>query len=159
MAKTKKTEDNSTDDEPRGKVRKLVLIAAALVALLAGGYVVTSGGAGTDAASAADAVEEPVAGAVVALDPITLNLADGRFLKVGLALQLVEGAAPPAEADVAGFAAPALDDAISLLGALTYGDLVAPGGRDAARDSLSQRISARYEGEVMGVYFTELVMQ
>lgn len=151
--------DVSTDGEsPDGKGGKKKLLAGiAVVALLGGGYVFTSGGGGASA-EAAEA-EAVVAGEVVALAPITLNLADGRFLKVGLALQLVEGVAVPAEAEVAGFAAPALDEAISMLGARTYADLVAPGGRDAAKVALSERLAERYEGEVMGVYFTELVMQ
>ena len=46
-----------------------------------------------------------------------------------------------------------------MLGSLSYAELVAPGGRDAAKTALSERIGARYEGQVMGVYFTELVMQ
>jgi flagellar FliL protein len=90
---------------------------------------------------------------------VTLNLADGRFLKVGLALQLVEGAEPVEEAHVAGFAAPALDDAISVLAARTYAELVAPGGRDAVKHELLERVAHRYEGEVMDLYFTEFVMQ
>lgn len=157
MAKADKTDAPPTEEQPPVKSKKkIAIIAVAVVVFLAGGYVVTSGGAEADAA---DAPEEPVAGDVVALDSITLNLADGRFLKVGIALQLVEGMAPPATAEVEGYAAPALDEAISLLGSLSYADLVAPGGRDAAKASLSERVAARYEDEVMGVYFTELVMQ
>lgn len=157
----KKTPPAAEQDEtapPKSK-KKLAVLGFALVAALVGGYVTVSGGGEADAAQEAAEPEAPVEGAVVTLEPITLNLADGRFLKVGLALQLVEGVASPAPADVAGFAAPALDDSISLLGALSYADLVAPGGRDAAKQALTERISARYEGDVMSVYFTELVMQ
>lgn len=145
--------------EGGGKGKTKLLAGVAALALLGGGYVVTSGGGSS--ADAAGPVEEPapVAGAVVPLDAITLNLADGRFLKVEIALQLVAGAAPPAAGDVAGFAAPALDEAISLLGAMSYPELVAPGGRDAAKAALTERIAARYDGDVMGLYFTELVMQ
>lgn len=160
MAKADKTEEPPAEEQSPAKgKKKIVIVAVAVIALLAGGYVVTSGGAEADAADAAEVPEELVPGDVVALDSITLNLADGRFLKVGIALQLIEGVAPPADAEVGGYAAPALDEAISLLGALSYADLVAPGARDAAKASLSERVSARYEDEVMGVYFTELVMQ
>lgn len=157
----KKTPPTSDDGETptQGSKKKLLVIGFAVVALLIGGYVTVSGGGDADAAEAAEAPEAPAKGAVVTLEPITLNLSDGRFLKVGLALQLVEGVPAPAAGDVAGFAAPALDEAISLLGGLSYADLVAPGGRDAAKLALSERIGARYEGDVMGVYFTELVMQ
>lgn len=159
MAKAEQAKEIAGDEEPsRSRAKKLAVVIGA-VALLAGGYVVMSGGGSADAAAAPEAPEVPVAGEVVPLDPITLNLADGRFLKVGLALQLVEGVAAPAPGDVAGFAAPALDEAISLLGATSYDALVAPGGRDAAKADLSTRIGERYAGDVMGVYFTELVMQ
>lgn len=161
----KKTPKKDTGDEEEAATtasgaKGKLLAGVAAVALVSGGYVFTSGGGSADAAPG-EPVEEPVpvAGEVVALEPITLNLADGRFLKVGLALQLVEGAAPPQGDAIAGYAAPALDEAISYLGGRSYADLVAPGGRDAARTALSERVGARYDGEVLGIYFTELVMQ
>lgn len=157
MAKKKKA-TSEEDDAGAGKGKTKLLAGVAALALLGGGYVVTSGGGSADAAEAVEA-PEPVAGPVVPLDAMTLNLADGRFLKVKLALQLVEGASAPAAGDVAAFAAPALDEAISILGALSYAELVGPGGRDTAKVALSERIAARYEGEVMGVYFTDFVMQ
>lgn len=161
MAKAKKAKETPSegDEESSGSKKQKLLIGVAIVALLGGGYVMTSGGGSADAAAAPEAPAAPVAGAVVSLETITLNLADGRFLKVGLALQLVEGVAAPADAEIQGFAAPALDEAISMLGSLSYAELVAPGGRDTAKARLSERIGARYDGDVMGVYFTELVMQ
>lgn len=160
MAKATQRQDTSDQEQPppsKGRAKLYVAVAAAV--LIGGGYVVTSGGGSADAAAAPEAPSEPAPGAVVSLDTITLNLSDGRFLKVGLALQLVEGVTAPAPADTEGFAAPALDEAISLLGAMSYDELVAPGGRDAAKTKLSERIGQRYEGDVMDVYFTELVMQ
>lgn len=151
------TEEGEEEDEGTPRRRRPFVLAAALVMVcLAGGaYAITANPSGADPAP-----EEDVAlGEVVALTPITLNLSDGRFLKVGLALQLADGVAPPADADIDGYAAPALDDAISLLGAMSYEELVAPGGRDAAKESLSERIAGRYDDEVVAVYFTELVMQ
>lgn len=159
MAKAEQAKEQATGEEPARSGRKKLVIGIAAVALLAGGYVLTSGGGSADAAATAEVPDAPVAGQVVPLDTITLNLADGRFLKVGLALQLVEGVAAPAAGDVAGFAAPALDEAISLLGTMSYDALVAPGGRDRAKAELSARIGERYEGDVIAVYFTELVMQ
>lgn len=159
MAKKTPPADDGDETSPPKSKKKQALIGFVLVAALIGGYVTLSGGGEADAAQEAVEAPAPVEGPVVTLEPITLNLADGRFLKVGLALQLVEGVPAPAPADVPGFAAPALDDSISLLGALSYADLVAPGGRDAAKQALTERISARYEGDVMAVYFTELVMQ
>lgn len=161
MPKKKKGEDTEADES--GSKGRSKLVPAVVVALLlaGGGYFLTSGSGGDTAAVAGEAVElpAPVLGEVVALEPVTLNLADGRFLKVGLALQLIEGAAAVDAAGVAGFAAPALDEAISVLGARSYAELVAPGGRDSVKQALSERVAARYEGDVLGVYFTEFVMQ
>lgn len=151
--------DGETPAAASRSKKKLFLVGAVVLAALVGGYVTVSAGGEAEAGQAVEEPQAPVPGEVVTLEPITLNLSDGRFLKVGLALQLVEGTPVPGPAEVAGFAAPALDDSISLLGALSYGELVAPGGRDTAKQALSERISARYEGVVMGVYFTELVMQ
>ena len=148
---------DTIDAPPAGKKKRLLLALGGLL-LLAGGYTFLAPKS-ADAASEPEEPAEPLPGEVVVLEPITLNLADGRFLKVGIALQLVEGIAVPAEDAVSGWSARALDDAISYLGSKTYDDLVAPGGRDAAKAELSGRIATRYPDEVLAVYFTEIVMQ
>lgn len=154
----------AADDEavkPRSK-RKLVIIAAvALVLLAAGGFAAKSMLA--PAAPVADPKKE--LGAVVTVNPITLNLADGRFLKIGLALQLDKAATPvAASGDGATTAATvdsakALDAAIAILGQRTYNQLLAPGGRAAAQHALDVEVAKRYDGDVLKVYFTEFVMQ
>lgn len=156
----------ATAKAPRGNLVPAVVVA---VGLLGGGFIM--GGKGSDpaapaaAAPAEPAHEKPEPGQVVVLDPITLNLADGRFLKVGLALQLPaekagakKGHGGEADGDK-GFAAPALDEAIAVLGDYTYEQLASPGGRSKAKADLSRRVAERYHGEVMEVYFTEFVMQ
>lgn len=145
----------------KGK-RKLVLVLLVVLVLVAGaGYVKM----GKKAAKKVNPATAP--GVVVNLDPITLNLADGRFLKVGLALQLSKKATPkgagPGQvnaADLPDFdGAKALDAAIAILGNDRYGQLLAPGGRATAQKALSTEVSHRYEGEVLTVYFTQFVMQ
>ena len=161
MSKRKDKDAPAPDEQDapaKGGRKKKLLIGAVALVVLGGGYTV-AGPKGADAAAEEAEPAEPLPGEVVVLEPITLNLADGRFLKIGLAMQLVEGVVPPAEDAVAGYAAPALDDAISYLGSKTYAELVAPGGRDAAKDELSVRIAEQYPDEVLSVYFTELVMQ
>jgi flagellar protein FliL len=100
----------------------------------------------------------PPPGSVLKLDSTTINLADGRYLKVGLALQLA------ASADLKTFTADdggakALDLAIKLLGSKGYNDLISVKSRDAVQTALSQQVAAAYENKVLGVYFTEFVMQ
>ena len=132
--------------------RKLALLALPLVALLAGWYFLLGPGAGSGEAGA----KAPEAGEVLELEPITMNLADGRLLKIGLALQFI---VPDGELHGEPSGSKALDEAISFLGAHTYEQLVAPAGREAAKAELSKRVSERYHHDVMAVYFTEFVMQ
>ena len=102
--------------------------------------------------------EEPVvAGPVTTLEPITLNLADGRLLKVGLALQLPEAGEGHGGGEVSG--ALALDEAISHLSAKTYDELITSEGRAQAKAELSAQVAERYHGEVLEVYFTQFLMQ
>lgn len=155
MAKTTKTASKPGEDEAQetsGSRKKLVLIAVPLVALVAGWYLLMGPGA---SAIEEEVAKEPTAGEVLSLEPITMNLADGRLLKVGLALQVV--AEPSGGHEVTG--AVALDEAIAYLGSRTYDELVAPEARQAAKDELSKRVSKRYHHDVMEVYFTEFVMQ
>lgn len=145
----------------RGALLPAIVVA---VALLAAAFMLRGGG--DSPAAAPTSSETTVAGEaavvhgdpehVVALDAITLNLSDGRFLKLGLALQLDEGVEV---ADGPSFGARALDATIALMGEYTYRELSAPGAREQAKEALSKAVSEAYEGVVLSVYFTEFVMQ
>lgn len=76
---------STPENAPASTSRKKLVIVVAAAALVLGG---AGGGVWyfTKPATAA-AVPQPTAGAVVALDPISVNLADGHYLKVGIALQ------------------------------------------------------------------------
>lgn len=134
----------------KSRKRLITLVVAALCALLVALYMFIGPGAKAQEKTA----DKPVPGEVVQLDPITMNLADGRLLKVGLAMQLV---AEPKEAEVTGSVA--LDEAISFLGQHTYAQLAVPATRQAAKQELSKRVSKRYHGDVLEIYFTDFVMQ
>ena len=141
--------------EPAPRRRRTLLIAIVLVVLLGGGgaaYLLTKG-SGHAAAAA------PTPGAVVDLEPLTLNLADGRFLKVGLSLQL-SADAPAAKGSEGGVnGAKARDAAIGIFGQRSYQQLLSPKGRAAALTALDTEVRKRYDGEVLQVYLTEFVMQ
>jgi flagellar basal body-associated protein FliL len=112
---------------------------------------------GTTTTTACAPAPEPDGG-VLKLDSTTINLADGRFLKVGIALQL------PASTDLKTFTADdggakALDISIRLLGSKGYNDLISVKNRNAIQTALTQQVVDAYEGKVKGVYFTEFVMQ
>ena len=153
----------------------LVPAIVVAVGLIVGGFLFGGGKGGPEtppaaAAAPAEAAHTSTAevathGPVQNLEPITLNLADGHFLKIGLALQLAEveggghGAAeelPPAKA---------LDIAIAQLGQHTMDELASPKGRELVKKKLSDQVAKAYidpetnTSVVTKVYFTEFVMQ
>lgn len=153
MAKTAAAPDETADTAKGGGKKKLIMIVVpVLLAVVAAWYFVLGPGSGSG-----EAEEKPKAepGEVVALEPITMNLADGRLLKVGLALQLP--LEPAGEEEVTGSVA--LDEAIAFLGEHTYAQLAQPAARQAAKKELSHRVAKRYHEGVLEVYFTEFVMQ
>lgn len=150
--------------EPKSKRGALLPAIVIAVALLLAAFMLKGGGGGGGTPAAPSTSETTVAAEghgdpahVVALDAITLNLADGRFLKLGLALQLDEGV--EIEGEPANFGARALDETIELMGGYTFKELSAPGAREKAKDKLSEAVSESYDGKVLAVYFTEFVMQ
>ena len=154
MAKTAPAPAADTAAEaPKGKKKLLVIVVPLLLVLVAAWYLVL--GPGSGGSEAEEKPEEPALGEVIALEPITMNLADGRLLKVGLALQLPD---PPASDHEIGGSV-ALDEAIAFLGEHTYAQLAAPAARQEAKKELSHRVAERYHEEVLGIYFTEFVMQ
>lgn len=152
------------NEKPKRSRKQLLIMAAVLVVLLVVGGLVGKGLLAGPPAPVPDPTK--VEGAVLTLDPITLNLADGRYLKLTLALQLSEAGSPAAAAEGEAAAAEpaldgakALDAAIDVLGQRTYAQLIAPGGRASAQKTLSAQVRKRYPDDVLGVYFTEFLMQ
>ncbi len=144
-----------------GGTKKLIIIVAAAVAIV----LVAVGLMLKMMAAPAEPPKDPATekGAVVALeDEMTLNLADGRFLKTQLSLQLSEEAtlAAGGEKALATFdGSMARDAAIQILSRYTYDQLLKPAQREAAQKALSKETFDRYDGKVLQVYFTQFVMQ
>lgn len=82
------TKSAKADDEPRNGKKKVVAIVALLAVAAAAYFLVLKPKPEGD--------PEPVAGEVVTLEPIQLNLAAGSYLRIAIALQLT---AEPEEAD------------------------------------------------------------
>ncbi len=155
--KTKaKEKDAPADGEEAkgGKKKLLVVLAVLLVAAGAAAYLLLFAGGEAEAA-------EPVAGEVVALEPVTVNLAGGGYLKIGISLQTTEDAAGGGHGAGGVDGSKALDILISTYSQAQPADVT--GAREALKESLEHQIVEAYtEHEVpmvMGIYFTEYVTQ
>lgn len=138
------TKPEAATEEKKGGKKKLIIIVV-LVAVLGGaGYWFFLKPSGEK--------PEPVAGEVVALDPIQVNLAEGHYLSVGIALQLTEGAH---EAD----GSKALDAVIDLYSGMEIEELVKPKTRTELKAELKHHLEELYHEEVMDVYLTQFVTQ
>lgn len=182
MAKSKEQEPEG-EGKAKGKGKlKLILFTAVLVAAVGAGAFMLGGRGSAEAAESEDAESEEAAseeahaveGEVVLIDPVTLSLADGHYLKVGMALQL----APPAEGEEAAAeagghggggeeepamsaeeTARAVDEAISLFGSKTMDQLRLPKQRQETKEKLVHTLEEAYHGEIVDVYFTAFAMQ
>jgi flagellar FliL protein len=140
-----------TDEAPvKGGKKKLILIL--LVVLLA-----AAGAAYFFLFTGSAEAEEPVAGEVLSLEPVAVNLAGGGYLKVGLALQLVASDEGGHGAATGPSGAKATDLVISTFSQAQPADVT--GARDALKEALEEKIIEAYHGEVMGIYYTEYVTQ
>jgi flagellar FliL protein len=141
--------EEATAAPSRRNRKPLVLIGAGVAAV--------AGGAGwflTRPDIAAPVAEPEVElGVVQTVEPVSINLADGRYLRLGLGLQLtalVEEDVDPSRA---------LDTAIALFSQRPVTEVSTPEGREALKAELGLQLAEAYEGEVVDVYFTNFVYQ
>jgi len=142
---TKEKTAETDEAEAKGGKKKLLLIM--LVVLLAAGgaaYFFLFSGSAKAAA--------PVPGTVMTLDPVAVNLSGGGYLKVGVALQLTSTADSKTMDG-----AKAIDLVISTFSQAAPADVT--GAREALKKALEKKIEKAYDGEVMGIYYTDYVTQ
>jgi flagellar protein FliL len=169
MAKKEKAAAPAEGEEAPKKSKKNLAIAGvgAIVLFVAGGKVMGGGETKTIIKIVTTTTTIPE-GEVVTLDAITLNLADGHLLKVGIGFQLeyekpvaaAEGghAAASDSGDPTKGYAKALDVAIDELGKHTMEDLTGE-GRNVAKEELVKRLRKEFHGHIEDVYFHQFVMQ
>lgn len=133
------------DAEPAtgGKKKKILILVALLLVL---------GGAAYWFVLKPTPETGPKAGKVVALEPIQINLSGEHYLRIGVALQLTDTAT---EAD----GSKALDATIDEFSGRSMAEVTSPMKRRTLKKALEKELDHLYEGEVMGVYFTEFVTQ
>jgi flagellar protein FliL len=97
----------------------------------------------------------PAPGDVVPIDPTTLNLAGGHYLKIAISVELVAGKASATDFSTS-HAAQLLIEEFS---DRTVGSLSSNPARDKLTKELTGRIKKAYSGEVYDVYLTQFVTQ
>ena len=151
----KKGKKGAKDGAPPSKKKKLIIIGAVLLVVAAAYMFVLKPKPATGG--------EPVPGMVVKLDPLTLNLDGGHYLKLSMALQFTEAASGGGGGHGGGSEEPdgskALDLAIAQLSNRKIAELNTAQAREAAKANLLAAIEEAYHHEVMDLYFTEFVMQ
>jgi flagellar FliL protein len=138
---------------PKKGKKKLLVIALGVVLLGGGGAYALLGRGGPSAPP------PPEPGQVLKLDPITLNLDEGHYLKLGLALQFTTDAAAGGHGGGELDGSQALDLAIDQLSNRKVTELNSADARNKAKHELVEAIEKAYHHGVMDVYFTEFVMQ
>ena len=153
MAKDDK--DDKEEKKGGGKKKLLIIIVAAVVVLIGGGvgaYFAFFSHSGEE-----EAHPEPSPSAVVVAEAITVNLADGHYLKIAIALQTTTNAVEAVDTSKA------LDIVISQFSNLEVAELSTNKQREAEKAELTERVVEAYTEEeleyVMAVYFTEFVIQ
>jgi flagellar FliL protein len=153
--KAKEKDAPAEGEEAPAKGRKKLLLLAALLLVVAGAaayFFLFTGEA---------EAEEPVHGGYTALEPITVNLAGGGYLKIGITLEYTADAAAGGHGGGGVDGSKALDIVISTYSQAQPADVT--GAREALKESLEQQIVEAYTEHdvkmVMDVYLTEYVTQ
>ena len=150
-----KNDKETPAEAPKKSKKKLMIIVIAVVVLLGGGagayFMFFTGGT--------EVVPPPKKGAVVAMESaLTINLADGHYLKLAFTLQATEDAG---EAEIDN--AEAIDIAIDKYTGMEIAELETEKGRQAAKAELLEEIEKVYNVDdvhvIMDVYFTQFVTQ
>jgi flagellar protein FliL len=143
-------------EAPKKSKKMLMIIVLAIVVLGGGGagaFFMLTG----DSAAAAE--EKPVKGAVVGMEnALTINLADGHYLKLAFTLQATADAG---EAEIDN--AEAIDIAIDKYTGMKVAELETEKGRQTAKAELLEEIEKVYNVDdkhiIMDIYFTQFVTQ
>jgi len=129
-----KDADKDKGTEEKGGKNKIIIIAPLVLLLAAAGWYFFLRGGSEEPTT----LPAPEAGEMLEVDPITINLAGGHFLKLGMGLQVVKGA------HEAPSSAKALDLAISQFSGKTLAELSTPEGREKNKAELTARVKLAY---------------
>lgn len=132
----------------KSRTALIVLLIVAVLALAAAAFVyLRLVGGDTEAVP-----EAPEPGATVPVEAISVNLADGHYLRIGYSIQLT------AEAEEIE-TAKATDITLALFSGLTIEEVNDATRRTELKAELTRNLADAYDGEVMAVYYTDYVTQ
>lgn len=138
------TTSEPTAPESAGKKKRIMIVGLVLAVVAGAGYWFLL---------KPQAPKEPEKGEVSALEPIQINLAEGHYLRLALALQL----SADIKEEVDG--SEALATAVDMLSGLPVAEFAQPEGRRKLFAELTKDVLEHYEGEVLDLYVTEAVTQ
>ncbi|MET0426123.1 MAG: flagellar basal body-associated FliL family protein [Actinoplanes sp.] len=146
-------EKDAAAEAPKKSKKKLMIIVIAAVVLLGGGagaFFMLKGGDGAEAA--------PKKGTVVAIEEaLTINLADGHYLKLAFALQQTADVAEDVDTSEA------INLAIDEYTGKEVAELSTEKGREEVKKDLLAKIEKAYttdgHQEIMDIYYTQFVTQ
>jgi flagellar FliL protein len=150
MSTKEKTAETDETTATGGK-KKLILILLVVLLLAAGAAAYFFVFAGEAEA------EEPVAGSVLKLDPIAVNLAGGGYLKIGVTLEFTEEGSAGGHGGSGPDGSKATDLIISTFSQAKPEDVT--GAREALKEALEAKVIEAYHGDVMNIYYNEYVTQ
>ncbi|GIG24081.1 flagellar basal body-associated FliL family protein [Cellulomonas denverensis] len=143
-------------EAPTKKSRKLLVIVLALVLVIGGAaayfLVLKPGGSDEPAAE-----PEPEPGEILTVEPISLNLADGHYLRLGFAVQLSADAAADGHGELD--SSKAVDTAIELFSGRSVADISGADSRAALKDEFLALLNEAYHDDVLEVNYTNYVTQ
>jgi len=147
----------SGDEKQAGKAKKskVKLIAIVLAVLLAGGAVAKFTVLAPPAkagAEAAKATKKPAKGPVIPMDDMTLNLANGAYLRLKISLQTTKGTSE--ELDTAA----AAQDVIDTFSNLNVAQLTGAPNRKKYQAVLLKKLQEDYPKQILEVPYQEFVM-
>ncbi|MGH8959605.1 MAG: flagellar basal body-associated FliL family protein [Jatrophihabitantaceae bacterium] len=127
------------------KSKKFLIIVIAVLALGGGGYMFLK----------PSKTPPPTGGDVVAMDPTTLNLAGGHYLKIAVAVELVKGAASTTDFASSHAAELVIDEFSNR----TVDSLSSNTARKKLTAQLLAAIQKAYPGKVFDIFLTQFVTQ
>lgn len=148
------------DDEKGGKLKMIIggVVGVAVLGVGAQMTVLKSEDAGAEAAAVAEVDEATKGGELIQVDAMSVNLADGHFLKIGVAIELAEGE-DGKEFEKKGYPNKIRDLIITSAASKSMAELASSEGKEDFRAKLHDGAEKLYKESYHGIYFTEFVMQ